>query len=183
MSGENIIAIISKDGDFAAVVAEHARRELAVMVEVAETPEQIPVNTALVVTSETLRGEYVAPVLSVAGRAPLKLWELLAEIENLLQSGTASFGKDYVFSQVHRELTHVPSGKSAVLTDKEARLLLSLTSEGITREELLKTVWGMEPDINTHTLETHIYRLRAKFKELGDEHAIAVTENGYRLEV
>ena len=52
---------------------------------------------------------------------------------------------------------------------------------GASRETLLKEVWGMEADLNTHTLETHIYRLRAKLRELSGNDIIEAFEGGYRL--
>jgi len=73
------------------------------------------------------------------------------------------------------------------LTDKEAQLLHSLAeSKGqvVSKEHLLKTIWGFEEALDTHTLETHIYRLRGKFRDLtGDESMIAATEGGYKLEL
>ena len=71
------------------------------------------------------------------------------------------------------------------LTDKEAQLLGSLARAGkggIGREALMKDVWGFAGDMDTHTLETHIYRLREKFRELGGGEGIVVTDGGYRLE-
>jgi hypothetical protein len=57
-----------------------------------------------------------------------------------------------------------------LLTDKECALL-ALFAADLTRcwsrEELLRDVWGYDAAIDTHTLETHIYRLRRKLAELG----------------
>ncbi|MFD2232506.1 winged helix-turn-helix domain-containing protein [Phaeospirillum tilakii] len=69
------------------------------------------------------------------------------------------------------------------LTDKEVAILLRLGRAAgavVAREELLADVWGYSTEIDTHTLETHIYRLRRK---LADEAAACLlTEpGGYRL--
>jgi len=70
------------------------------------------------------------------------------------------------------------------LTEKETNILKYLYRIGDTvpRETLLNEVWGYNPAVTTHTLETHIYRLRQKIEENPGEARILVTENGgYRL--
>ncbi len=68
------------------------------------------------------------------------------------------------------------------LTEKETDILKFLHAAGatVTRETLLHEVWGYNPAVTTHTLETHIYRLRKKIEEGGAR--ILLTEGGgYRL--
>jgi DNA-binding response OmpR family regulator len=70
------------------------------------------------------------------------------------------------------------------LTEKETNILKYLYRCGDTvpRETLLNEVWGYNPAVTTHTLETHIYRLRQKIEENPAEARILVTESGgYRL--
>ena len=53
------------------------------------------------------------------------------------------------------------------LTDKEVDILKCLISSGeeaVDRDKLLKQVWNYSSDVTTHTLETHIYRLRQKLE-------------------
>ena len=54
--------------------------------------------------------------------------------------------------------------------------------EGCTREVLLHKIWGYKSDLDTHTLETHIYRLRQKIEAEPDfpNHLLTI-ENGYKL--
>jgi DNA-binding response OmpR family regulator len=78
-----------------------------------------------------------------------------------------------------------PKGKKIRLTEKETNILKHLHRSGVTvaRETLLHEVWGYNPAVTTHTLETHIYRLRQKIESNPGEAQILVTESGgYRLE-
>jgi DNA-binding response OmpR family regulator len=77
-----------------------------------------------------------------------------------------------------------PKGKKIRLTEKETNILKHLHRSGQTvpRETLLHEVWGYNPAVTTHTLETHIYRLRQKIENNPGSAQILVTESGgYRL--
>lgn len=68
------------------------------------------------------------------------------------------------------------------LTEKEAAILLLLATQQRpwNREDLLREVWGYRPELDTHTLETHIYRLRRKLAALGPGDIVS-TPAGYLL--
>jgi DNA-binding response OmpR family regulator len=75
-------------------------------------------------------------------------------------------------------------GKKIRLTEKETNILkfLHRSGETVGRETLLHEVWGYNPAVTTHTLETHIYRLRQKIERNPTEAQILITESGgYRL--
>ena len=77
-----------------------------------------------------------------------------------------------------------PEGRKIRLTEKETNILKFLyrSGETVARETLLHEVWGYNPAVTTHTLETHIYRLRQKIEEQPGQAQILVTESGgYRL--
>lgn len=74
--------------------------------------------------------------------------------------------------------------ESQRLTGKEAEILLYLFDHGgqVGREDLLETVWGYGSGISTHTLETHIYRLRQKIEaDPANPKFLLTEENGYSL--
>jgi DNA-binding response OmpR family regulator len=77
-----------------------------------------------------------------------------------------------------------PKGRKIRLTEKETNILKHLYRSGTTvpRETLLHEVWGYNPAVTTHTLETHIYRLRQKIEADPGTARILITESGgYRL--
>ena len=76
-------------------------------------------------------------------------------------------------------------GSKVRLTEKETNILKYLYRAGgkpVSREELLTEVWGYNAGVTTHTLETHVYRLRQKIEPEPTNGRILVTEpGGYRL--
>ena len=71
------------------------------------------------------------------------------------------------------------------LTEKETSILKFLYRSGATvvgRDTLLGEVWGYNAGVTTHTLETHVYRLRQKIEDDPSNAELLVTEpGGYRL--
>ena len=120
---------------------------------------------------------------------PFKLPVLLARIRALLraheQSEDAVFGVGpYTFKPAAKLLLDEAS-KKIRLTEKETNILKYLYRAGDTvvpRDVLLHEVWGYNAGVTTHTLETHIYRLRQKIEPDPSNARILVTEpGGYRL--
>ncbi|WP_307718718.1 helix-turn-helix domain-containing protein [Azospirillum sp. B4] len=91
----------------------------------------------------------------------------------------------YEFRAVARVLRAGEDGTETRLTDKEAQILAYLyRAEGaiVSRERLLDQVWNYNEGVTTHTLETHIYRLRQKMERDPANAVLLVTEpGGYRL--
>ena len=70
------------------------------------------------------------------------------------------------------------------LTEMEANVILFLinSNEPVNIKELQEKVWGQMPDLETHTVETHIYRLRKKIKDkFQDNDLIISLKNGYQI--
>mgnify|MGYP001310179145 CR=1 FL=1 len=74
---------------------------------------------------------------------------------------------------------------SLKLTEKEIEIILYLNAVNKKHDvlDLQKNIWGYPPDMETHTVETHIYRLRKKINEkFKDEKFILTDKNGYFIE-
>ncbi len=131
-------------------------------------------------------------------RPPLRLGELLDHVNRGLkagaQGGVIAIGSSYVLDMAQGVLRDVEgggtgagisAGREIFLTDKECELLQILQrAEGalVARDVLLEQVWGYAPGVETHTVETHIYRLRQKIEIDPADPQIIVTEGaGYYL--
>ncbi|MEP7240915.1 MAG: response regulator transcription factor [Devosia sp.] len=120
---------------------------------------------------------------------PFRFSVLLARIRAQLRQHDQS--EDVVFTigpysfQPAAKLLEASDGGKVRLTDKETSILKYLYRQGpktITRDVLLKEVWGYNNRVTTHTLETHIYRLRQKIERDPSNARLLVTEEGgYRL--
>jgi DNA-binding response OmpR family regulator len=120
---------------------------------------------------------------------PFRFAVLLARIRAQLRQHEAS--EDAVFNigpytfRPSSKLLLSPKGNKIRLTEKETAILRFLFRAGqkpISREVLLQEVWGYNSGVTTHTLETHIYRLRQKIERDAGNPAILVTEaGGYKL--
>ena len=91
----------------------------------------------------------------------------------------------YSFQPGSKLLLEGDTGKKVRLTDKEAAILKYLYRTGdkvVSRDTLLDEVWGYNAGVTTHTLETHVYRLRQKIEKDPSNARILLTEpGGYRL--
>jgi len=120
---------------------------------------------------------------------PFRFPVLMARINAALRQHDQS--EDVVFTigpynfQPAAKTLETNDGGKVRLTDKETSILKYLYRQGprtITRDVLLKEVWGYNNRVTTHTLETHIYRLRQKIERDPSNARLLVTEDGgYRL--
>ena len=82
-----------------------------------------------------------------------------------------------------RELFH--NNIKLKLTEKEINIIIYISKFEIpiSVSQLQKNVWGYQSDLDTHTVETHIYRLRKKISEIfSDENFIKSEKNGYKID-
>jgi DNA-binding response OmpR family regulator len=120
---------------------------------------------------------------------PYKFAVLLARIRVQLRDYEHSEGAvfrlgAYEFRPAAKMLID-PQARKIRLTEKETNILKYLYRAGekpVSREELLAEVWGYNAGVTTHTLETHVYRLRQKIESDPANAKLLLTEaGGYRL--
>ena len=120
---------------------------------------------------------------------PLRFGELLARIMVQLRRYKSSddvrfTAQNIEFQPANRTLTALDNQRVVMLTEKETMILKKLfriRPEATSKKRLLSEVWGYQNMVGTHTLETHIYRLRQKIARLTDDPVIETTQDGYRL--
>jgi len=98
---------------------------------------------------------------------PLRLPDFLALLTRLPYTQHLLFSH-FSFDLREKILTDLLSQKTSRLTEKEAQLLhffIQHKDHPVSKETLLKEIWAYHPEAETHTLETHIYRLRQKLEE------------------
>ena len=122
---------------------------------------------------------------------PFRLAELLARLRAQLRSFENSEDAvfvigPYTFRPSAKLLQDAQKNRRIRLTEKEAAILKFLYRAGtkpVARKVLLNEVWGYNAAVTTHTLETHIYRLRQKIEPDPANARLLITEGGgYRLD-
>ena len=141
-------------------------------------------NNYLIISEKKIEGVKNSLILD---NLPIK-FEKLIEIINI------NFLKNKFLDQSHIKIGEYNldlnsrkisfGNKSLDLTERETNLIIFIKDKkNVTIKELQKKVWDYSTDLDTHTVETHIYRLRKKMKEtFGNESFILNTSNGYSID-
>ncbi|MDC0408140.1 winged helix-turn-helix domain-containing protein, partial [Candidatus Pelagibacter sp.] len=118
---------------------------------------------------------------------PIKISKLIEKIN--IQSLKLQFNEksefrigQYKIDLNSRELILI--NNTLKLTEKETNIIiyLSQSSDPVSIDQLQFSVWGYQSKLETHTVETHIYRLRKKIlKQFNDKNFILSDKNGYKI--
>ncbi|MGP1254019.1 response regulator transcription factor [Algihabitans albus] len=163
-------------------------RELCRLMRRAGVKSPVIMLTAMDSDADTILGldsganDYVSKPF----RLGILLARLRAQLRQHEQSEDAVFTiGPYSFRPAAKLLVHGESQQKVRLTEKETAILKYLYRAGdktVGRDQLLGEVWGYNAGVTTHTLETHVYRLRQKIEADPSNAEILVTEpGGYRL--
>ena len=127
------------------------------------------------------------PNLILVNNFPIKFSKLLERInveflkKNFNEQSNIIIGK-YTFNTNSREM--ILQNQKLKLTEKEIDMIiyLSKSKKPIKVKELQEKVWGYQSKLDTHTVETHIHRLRKKIREkFFDDNLIISKKNGYEI--
>ena len=123
----------------------------------------------------------VVLTLSLPVRLPQLQAQIMAATRRAVPLRQLSFG-DLMLDERSRMLRH-KSGQMQTLTTKEIAILKHLLKhkKPLTQQKLLQDIWGHTAALSTHTLATHLYRLRQKCKKLGVPNMIVTKDGGYTL--
>ena len=106
-------------------------------------------------------------------QTPSKLKDIIEKVniwflaKNFLKQSNIKIG-EYFLDLNSRKISK--NKKSLPLTEKETQLITFIISNNVVSlKDIQKLVWNYSSDLETHTVETHIYRLRKKFLEIFDD--------------
>ena len=116
---------------------------------------------------------------------PFKIIEIVNAIENLLNPKTFENSSILLMNHLkflpyEKVLINLKTKNKEHLTEKENKLLLHFyinKNIEITKNNLLNVIWGISENINTHTLETHIYRLKQKLYNVEPQLSFQLSNN------
>jgi len=141
-------------------------------------------NSYIIVTKKKILNIQEQYVLD---KLPIKIFKLIEKLN--VQFLKLQFNdqseisiNDYIINLNSREISL--NNIKLKLTEKEVNTIiyLSNTKTPVSIDELQRKVWGYQSDIETHTVETHIYRLRKKmFKIFKDESFLVSKRDGYQI--
>ena len=141
-------------------------------------------NDYLIVTQKKLDGRINQFILE---KKPIKIFKLIEKINvkflrnKFVEKSDLSIG-EYNINLNSREL--ILKDKVLKLTEKETSIIIYLNkiSHAVGVDKLQSEVWEHHSKLETHTVETHIYRLRKKIlKTFNDSNFIISTKNGYQI--
>lgn len=145
------------------------------------TPVILIVDAKIILNQEIEFNDYIIK--------PFRLGSLFAKMRFLIRQQEREDDSliigPFSFHPNVKLLIDLETNERVRLTDKEAAILKFLyRTQGkvVSRNVLLGEVWGYNSEVTTHTLETHVYRLRQKIEKIPSNAKILLTEpGGYRL--
>ena len=140
-------------------------------------------------TEQLLQGDYQLDKknMLIIDKFPIQLDKLIDKINIYLIQHQYNFKsklkiKDYLLNINSRVISK--NNKELKLTEKEIDIILFLNKYNVPQkiDTLQKKIWKYSSDLETHTVETHVYRLRKKIKDsFNDDKFITSSENGYLI--
>jgi len=139
-----------------------------------------------------INGDVVDDRRIISITKPIKLSNLFQQLKTLIllrEYNSDSFFRfaNFEFYNIDKSLVNTTNGEIIRLTEKEADIIKYLyNADGcvVSRDELLHHVWNYNEHVTTHTLETHIYRLRQKTETDPNNAKVLITDiGGYKLSI
>lgn len=117
---------------------------------------------------------------------PLSLCKFINQLNSAINLAANSEDGKLIFNKYElkpsgKEILNLRNNETIKLTEKEVSILqylYKIKNKIVTKADLLQEVWGYNPDVTTHTIETHIYRLRQKVEHDDKSAQLIITEEG-----
>ena len=144
-------------------------------------------NINLIISNNKISNNIVNKNSIILTKLPIKILDLIEKINiNLLKlkySSQSNFEiKQYKLDLNSRIISH--QKKDLKLTEREIEIILFLNKSKTPQsiDILQKEVWGYSENLETHTVETHVYRLRKKIKDtFKDDNFLISSKSGYKI--
>lgn len=192
-ANKDIILVIEPDRDQHGMLHEHINKQsfdhpVQIASSASDADPRLTYKALLDLGAEELQS--YPPLPAIPARILMRPFRLGALLDTLIELDQLTLSEikigPYRLSPITKELTSAQTAHPPIiLTDKEYDILYLLGShkgQSFSRTEMLEVLWGFKADIeiDTHTLETHIYRLRQKIEDSGaKEPLIQTIQTGY----
>ena len=145
-------------------------------------------NNSLVIVKNKFSNDSIDPKnIIILDEIPIKIIYLIDKINTCLLKQKYSLQSNFNIKKYKLDLNSrmiSNNEKDLKLTEREIEIILFLNNQDKPQkiETLQKEVWGYSANLETHTVETHIYRLRKKINEkFNDENFLVSLKDGYKI--
>ncbi|MFL2879221.1 MAG: winged helix-turn-helix domain-containing protein [Candidatus Pelagibacter sp.] len=144
-------------------------------------------NSLVIVTNKFLNDSIDPKNIIILDDMPIKIISLIDKINTFLLKQKYSLQSNFNIKKYKLDLNSrmiSNNEKNLKLTEREIEIILFLNNQDKPQkiETLQKEVWGYSANLETHTVETHIYRLRKKINEkFNDENFLVSLKDGYKI--
>ena len=143
------------------------------------------IENFIIVVTKDIKSQIGKDYFLKINNFPIKIFDLIQKINIKILKSSFNFKSNIKINNYTIDLNSrnlLKGSKFLKLTEKEINLLLYLKKQSHPQKvnKLQEYVWGYSNNLETHTVETHIYRLRKKIKEVfNDEKLIQTSKEGY----
>ena len=166
---------------------EFFKFELFYLEKEVDLSEQNKAKNCLVISNKKILSNIDNKNIIILGELPIKILDLIEKININLLKLKYSYQSNFQIKEYKLDLnSRVISfeKKNLSLTEREIEIILFLNSKDKPQsiDVLQKEVWGYSENLETHTVETHVYRLRKKINETFDDSNFLVSsKDGYEI--
>ena len=180
----HILLVSPLDGDTSVFTQMFENHPDKIKLTVADTLPDTADEYGFILSRNSVHSKH--ETVHILPSSPIRIGTYMDLIESHLIRATQmrdiTYG-DYHLNADQALLTH--KERAIDLTDTETSIIYSLMragAGGLKRDDMLTSIWQYRPDLETHTLETHIYRLRQKIEaDPGNPKCLVTISNGYML--